>query len=125
MRNPDLVDRVGGGVAIWCKHHLQPEDVHVADKQQGVEMVAVKIRHKMIIIGTYIPPRAVLSNQDAIIQYVIDLTREASSGVPHCAIDVTLISVPVFKHSSNTHVLKVHENVAVCCSPSVRAQAED
>ena len=33
----DRLDRVGGGVAIWCKHHLQPENVHVADKSQGVE----------------------------------------------------------------------------------------
>ena len=68
----DRANRIGGGVAIWCKHHLQPQQLRIVNKPQGIEIAAIKLRQNMVVIGAYIPPQIVLSNHEGIIQYFVD-----------------------------------------------------
>lgn len=68
----DRTDRIGGGVAVWCRNHLQPETVPLADKPHGVEAIAIRIKSNMLIIGAYVPPQIVLSNNERVSQFFID-----------------------------------------------------
>lgn len=68
----DRSDRIGGGVAVWCRSHFLPEEISVNVKPAGVEVVAVKLFCKMLIIGAYIPPQIVISNHEAVLQFFID-----------------------------------------------------
>ena len=68
----DRPDRVGGGVAIWCKRHLYPEKIQTPDKPQGIEIIAVKVRPKMLLIGAYIPPQVVSSHHEEMPHHFVD-----------------------------------------------------
>ncbi len=69
----DRSDRIGGGVAICCKSHLLPEEVFIIDKPVGIEVVAIKLRCKMLVIEAYVPPQTVISNHETVSQFFIDL----------------------------------------------------
>ena len=57
----DRCDRIGGGVAIWSKVYLCPERIIISEKPDGIEVVALKMNCKMLIIGCYIPPQILRS----------------------------------------------------------------
>ena len=67
----DRKDRIGGGVAIWTKAFLSPEEIIMSEKPVGVEVVAVKLKSKMLLIGAYVPPQTVASHHNDVIQFFI------------------------------------------------------
>lgn len=76
----DRTDRIGGGVAIWSKFHFCPERIVLLDKPNDIEIVAVKLKCNLIIIGCYVPPQAVSANRDIISRFIVE-------SVDSCLID--------------------------------------
>ncbi|MEL7307751.1 MAG: endonuclease/exonuclease/phosphatase family protein [Pseudomonadota bacterium] len=73
----DRKDRIGGGVAIWTRHHLCTERVTLSCKPNDIEAVAVKISPKLLVIGCYVPPQAVNNNHCVVKEFIIDLIDDA------------------------------------------------
>lgn len=68
----DRTERVGGGVALWARDDLQPESVPVKEKPNCIEVVAVKVINKLLIIGAYVPPQVVAASNEAVTRFFID-----------------------------------------------------
>ena len=69
----DRIDRIGGGVAVWSKFHLSPEKITITKKPAGIEVVAIRLNCKLLIIGCYVPPQVVAKSHDEVIRYFIDI----------------------------------------------------
>lgn len=69
----DRERRIGGGVAIWTKASLCPQEMSLPDKLSGVEAVAMKLNCKVFIIGCYIPPQIVSSSHDLVLNFLTEL----------------------------------------------------
>ena len=53
----DRPNRLGGGVAIWSRHHLSPVVFPLVNKPSDIECLAIILRSVHIaLIGCYIPP---------------------------------------------------------------------
>lgn len=68
----DRPDRIGGGVAIWVRHHFSPKLFPLCNKPMYIECLAIILRSVSVaIFGCYFPPSPAVCQSDTISSFII------------------------------------------------------